>query len=339
MKILLVGGQKKWAIENYYKQYISTQGVEVDIFPIHDLYFQKISKNILFKILNRLDSKFLFNSVNQQLKVRIDNFQPDIVWIFKGMEVHVETLQWIKSNNIKLVNYNPDNPFIFTGIGSGNKNVTNAIGLYDLHFTYSHEIQKEIEEKYRTKTAYLPFGFDISPILFERSQQKGEIIKVCFLGNPDKQRAKFLIQLADAGIKIDLFGNNWNKFVSHSNFTIYEPVFEEKFWEILYRYRVQLNIMRIHNENSHNMRTFEIPGIGGIQLAPRTKEHELFFLEGKEIFLYDGVVDCVKNIKKILSMKTGEAFIVRQQVRKRCIECHYSYQDRSILALNTLKQL
>ena len=42
--------------------------------------------------------------------------------------------------------------------------------------------------------------------------------------------------------------------------------------------------MRIHNPDSHNMRSFEVPGVGGIMVAPDTKEHRIFFEVGKEIF-------------------------------------------------------
>jgi hypothetical protein len=75
------------------------------------------------------------------------------------MEIFPESLQWAKQKGIKLVSFNPDNPFIFTGKGSGNSNVTQSIPLYDLHFTYNHEIEQQLREKYRSKIAYLPFGF------------------------------------------------------------------------------------------------------------------------------------------------------------------------------------
>jgi len=126
----------------------------------------------------------------------------------------------------------------------------------------------------------------MSQDLFDDCAKEPEIVKACFLGNPDKIRSSFLTKLAEQGILMDVYGNDWEKFVTHKNITTHQPVYGDEQWKTLRKYRVQINLMRIHNENSHNMRTFEVPGVGGIQVAPFTKEHNLFFEEGKEIFLY-----------------------------------------------------
>ncbi|WP_315819859.1 hypothetical protein [Paraflavitalea speifideaquila] len=99
--------------------------------------------------------------INQQFKQKVKAFKPDIIWVFKGMEILPSSLEWARKQSIKLINYNPDNPFIFTGKGSGNSNVTNSIGLYDLHFTYNFAIKKELEERFQSKVAYLPFGYEL----------------------------------------------------------------------------------------------------------------------------------------------------------------------------------
>ena len=52
------------------------------------------------------------------------------------------------------------------------------------------------------------------------------------------------------------------------------------FWKVLRKYRVQLNLMRPHNLDSHNMRSIEVPAVGGIGLFPDTPDHERFFEKG-----------------------------------------------------------
>lgn len=336
MKLLIVGSALEGAIEKYYEKYIKEYNFEVKLYDVHGEFIRYYTKHIANKILFRLGFSTIYKRLNESLICLVREYQPTHIWVFKGMEIYPQTLQHFRQQGVKLINYNPDNPFIFTGRGSGNVNVTKSIGLYDLHFTYSQDIQKELEIKFQAKTAYLPFGFDISTALYERVLHKQEIIKVCFLGNPDKQRAHFLNQLAVKGVQIDIYGNNWANFVSHPNFTIHDSVWGEDFWKVLYQYRIQLNIMRIHNEDAHNMRTFEIAGIGGIQLAPRTKEHELFFEEMKEIFLYDNLEDCIQTIKHVLSMNFSETLKIRQQARQRCIRDHYSYEERVKVALDAL---
>ena len=83
----------------------------------------------------------------------------------------------LKQQKIFIANYNPDHPFILTGRGSGNSNVTKAFPYYDLHFCYSKLLLKQIEKEYKIPTAFLPFGFELSQADYEICQQKMEINK------------------------------------------------------------------------------------------------------------------------------------------------------------------
>jgi len=339
MKILIVGGSKVWAIENYYKNYLAEAGAPVEIFPIQDLFFQKAVNNPFIRIKRRLGFLSVYNALNKELKEKIIAFSPDVVWIFKGMEVQAITLRWIKTLGIKLVNYNPDSPFIFSGRGSGNANVKSSIGLYNLHLTYNTAVKKEMETAFKIPTAILPFGFDVSDEVYSICSGLDEVVKVCFLGNPDKERGQFLEALAANGIRLDVYGNHWKKYVTHSGITVFDPVFGDELWKVLRKYRVQLNLMRPHNPDTHNMRSFEVPGIGGIQLAPDTLDHKTYFEPGKEIFLYQNMEECVQQIKKILALTITEADKIRQQARMRSIQSAYTYKDRAKQALEKMKML
>lgn len=338
-RILVVGSDQHWSIERLYKKYLSEAGVIVELFGAQDLFYQQYNKSIINKIQFRLGLSSIFTSINKQLLLKASSFKPDIVWIFKGMEIFPETINFLKSRNIRLVSYNPDNPFLFTGKGSGNMNVSKSIPFYDLHFSYSLEIEKRLKTEFNAKTSYLPFGFDIPDELYQRASLQAEILKCCFLGNPDKDRAKFILELAEGGVELDLFGNFWNRFVSHRNIKIYPPVYEDAFYNTLFRYRVQLNMMRIHNLRSHNMRSFEIPAIGGIQLAPHTPEHERFFRQGKEIFLYRTSSDCVATARELLALSAVDGQIIRQNARSRSLQSGYSYRHRANHALEVMNEM
>jgi spore maturation protein CgeB len=340
MKLLIIGSDKVFSIENFYYKYLLELGVDTKRFTaqaiFYDYYF---SGNITRKILFKLGLSSIIKKINIQFKENVTSFKPEIIWVFKGMEITPESLQWAKKQGIKLVNYNPDNPFIFTGKGSGNANVTNSIGLYDFHFTYNLEIKKQLEQQFNAKTGFLPFAFDISDELYKTCEKETEIIKACFLGNPDNVRAAFIENLASKGIAIDVFGNYWDKFVSHSNITTHLPVYSIEQWKTLRKYRVQLNLMRVHNEDSHNMRTFEVPGMGGLQLAPNTTEHNLFFEDNKEIFLYKNIDECVEKTNYLLSLSTEQANECRTFARQAAIDKKHSYKDRAFQVFNALKAL
>jgi hypothetical protein len=274
MKLLIAGSDKIYAIENYYAKYLRALGVDVYHFSAQSLFYDYYHQNILNKLVFRAGLSGIYKNINAEFKRLLERYQPDIVWIFKGMEILPESLRFASKQKIKLVNYNPDSPFVFSGKGSGNANVKKSIPLYDLHLTYNPAVKKRIDLQYKIPTVILPFGFDLNDALYDRCCRQQEVVKACFIGNPDKLRIEFLLQLAKGGVKLDIFGNRWKKYINHPNISIFSHVINDDFWLTLRRYRIQLNLMRPHNPDSHNMRSFEIPGVGGVQLAPDTCDHE-----------------------------------------------------------------
>ena len=226
MKLLIVGSDKIFAIENFYVKYLRVLDVEVVQFAAHSRFIDYHQRSFLNKVLLKLELSGVYEKINRELREIIVTEQPDVVWIFKGMEIFPHTLELIKRGNVKLVNYNPDNPFLFSGRGSGNKNITDSLNYYDLHFTYNLAIKRQLEKDYNATVRLLPFGFDISDELFAVCQLEREILEACFLGNPDQERAAFILSLANKGIEIAVYGNDWDKFVTHTSIKIHQPVYE-----------------------------------------------------------------------------------------------------------------
>ena len=241
------------------------------------------------------------------------------------MELTPQTIIKLKKQTARLINFNPDNPFIFSDIGSGNKNISQSIHLYDEHFTYNYEVKSRIESEFGLKCTFVPFGFDNEVISTEELNEVAEIKAVCFVGNPDTYRSRILQEILDHGLPLHVYGHDWQKHIKHPNLTIHGAVYEKDYYKTLRKYRVQLNIMRVHNLDSHNMRSIEVPGCGGIMLAPRTKDHEAFFEEGKEAFLYNDVMDLISQAKKILELSHMDAMLLRKKAYSR-VENNYSYE-------------
>jgi spore maturation protein CgeB len=339
MRLFLVGSDNEYAIENFYVKYLKEAGVEVLHFPAQTIFYLYYQQGLINKILFRVGLSTIFKKINDEFKARVHKFAPDIIWIFKGMEIFPESLKWARAQGIKLVNYNGDSPFVFSGRGSGNKNVTGSIGLYDLFLTYSFVDKEKMESQYNVKAKIIPFGFDIDEDLFKQCEQIEEVKKVCFIGNADSPRANFLTSLADNGIEIDIYGDGWNRFIKHRRITVYKAVKNDEFWRTLRKYRIQLNLMRPHNLTTHNMRTFEAAGVGAIQLAPATKDHQLYFKENKEIFLFKDVESCANKIAEIKDLSIQQANLIRRNVRQRSLAAGYSYKKRSAEALSFIKMI
>jgi spore maturation protein CgeB len=135
---------------------------------------------------------------------------------------------------------------------------------------------------------------------------------------------KVLKEVLNMGLSLHVYGNHWGKFLTHPLLTIHKPVLGKSFFQTLKKYRVQLNIMRVHNPDSHNMRSIEIPGCGGIMLAPRTTDHVLFFEEGKEAFFYTNTESLVSQAKEILKMDSQKINQIRIAAREKVLS-EFSY--------------
>lgn len=124
MRILIVGALSNYAIERYYLKYFNAHaGVESEIFAAQNIFLEYYHKNFINKLIFQfVGNKSIYKSINICLKEEeVEIKKPNILFVFKGMEVLPETLIWAKNKGIAVVNYNPDNPFVFTGLGSGNK--------------------------------------------------------------------------------------------------------------------------------------------------------------------------------------------------------------------------
>lgn len=328
------------AIERHYAKYLKELGADLIHFPAPDKVFDFQAGNIVNKILFKTGIVTLYSKVSKELEAIAYKSKPDVIWIFKGMEILPATLEKLRKDFF-LANYNPDHPFIIASRGSGNKNVTDSVGLYHLHFCYHSGLKKQIEQDYKIPATFLPFAYDLTESEYEEVKMEHEINKLCFLGNPDETRLSAIRYLADKGIAIDVYGHGWDRTIlkQHKNVTVFDAVYGLPFWKKLRQYRVQLNVFRKHNIGSHNMRTFEIPAAGGIQLAPYSEEQTIFFEADREIFFYRSDEEMYNVAEKLMSMSTEAASAIREQARHRVKRDKNTYADRSFTVFNKFKNV
>jgi hypothetical protein len=339
LKILLVGQFRRWALENHYAKYL-LKHADVSIYAAEDVFDDYYRSSLYSKLKVRAGLSDIYQRISKELLARVKSEEPDVVWIFKGMRILPKTIQAIREMGVKTANYNPDHPFFFSGPGSGNRYVTEAIGLYDLHLCYSHEVQARIEREFGIATAFLPFAFELPEEDFETIEKEKEVLSACFIGNPDKIRAAHIKALAKAGLPVEVYGYGWEKFLPKTpNVRTHTAVLGKDFWKTMRAYRLQINVFRPHNEGSHNMRSFEVPAAGGIMLAPESPEHREFFTEGKEIFIYKNIDDLVAKAKHVLQMPAAEADIIRRNARQRSLSAGYDYENRAAQAFEAFERV
>jgi spore maturation protein CgeB len=85
------------------------------------------------------------------------------------------------------------------------------------------------------------------------------------------------------------------------------------------------------------MRTFEIPAAGGIQLAPYSREQELFFEAGKEIFFFRNDEEMIQQAKDIIGMSKSGALEIREAARRRSVGSDYTFRNRAQTVFKTFE--
>ena len=96
---------------------------------------------------------------------------------------------------------------------------------------------------------------------------------------------------------------------------------------------MSLNILRDQNENSHNMKTFEIPAMGGLMITKRTKEQEYFFPENEACLMYQDLNELKTKIRKVLK-KSKKFHKISKKAYK--LSKYYSYKSRAKQILKSL---
>lgn len=335
-KILLLGSDFEWSVERSYLKALKNRQVDCDLFAAQNIFYEYYYASLYHKIKFRLGLSTIIKKINRDVLHFVEQYAPTHIWVFKGMEILPATLKEWKSKGIKLINYNPDNPFIFTGSGSGNKNITNSIAWYDWYLSYDTAVVKQLEQR-NIHSSLFPFAIDM-PTDFNFSKAVLSINKIAFIGNPDQERIMFLNQLADLNIPIDVYGHNWNKFSLHKGIEVHDAIDKAAYQQVVPKYRAVLNLMRIHNLDSHNMRSLEIPAYGGVQLASRTKDHARFFEDGKELFLFSDAQEAASQWHRIQALHIDDLQKGINSAQDK-LRLDHSYAARINFFLNGLEQL
>ncbi len=193
--------------ERIYKKHLNSFGIETELFTAEDIFYYYFNESLFNKLQYRSGLSKNIYAINDDIYKLVEMDKPDLIWVFKRMELLPSTLRQLIKQGIILVNYNPDNTFYFSSRGCGNINVTRSISLYDINYTYDRGVQKTILYQFKLPCFIFPFGFELSSTSYERCTKQEEVLKPCFIGNPDKYLVHFLEKVADS-IPLHVYGNH-----------------------------------------------------------------------------------------------------------------------------------
>jgi spore maturation protein CgeB len=281
---------------------------------------------------NRIICLYAAKVMNKKLLEAVESFNPELIFIHKGQWIFPETLRKIKTNGQALLFiFNPDNPFN-PNRGASSEFIRNSIPIYDIYFIWSKALIPRLEQAGARQVDYLPFAADpkfhhlVTLTKEDRQKYSSDVV---FIGNFDKERERWLSELE--GYDLAIWGGDYwvkrckNKFLRFC--WKGKTAIGEEMSKIAQSSKINLNILRLQNKGSHNMRSFEIPACGGFMLHERSDEASGFFKEGEDAAYFDSVKTLRDKIEFYLDYDKERIEIARSG-NEKCKNNGYSYCDR-----------
>jgi spore maturation protein CgeB len=342
MRILIVGYDTPGALERYCAAALRSLGHQVSY---HDLHNELI-RHCRFRetpVLSDLEQAALRGRFNRRLVQAAQSERPDLVLVFKGVELAVATLERLRTlpGRPLLANWNPDNPFDFPTANT-NRQLIASIPAYDVYFMWDKDLFAPLREAGARRVAYLPFGYDPAhhhPVDLAEEARIDLHGEVCFVGGHTPERAALLSRLS--GHKIRLWGTGWERLPVDSALRGCLQggwTWGEEMASAFSAADIVLNVIRAQNGQAHNMRTFEAPACGAFMLSTRTRDQLGWLPEGIGAGYYEGESELVEKV--VYYLKHGdERMRIAAEGHRLIMGGGHTYRDRMRTLIETLEHL
>jgi spore maturation protein CgeB len=341
-KVILVGSFSSFpgCLEESYSRGFESLGWNVVRFDFIRSLESFIKMGVIGRKLNNFFPVEIWTrKANRELVITVRKEMPDILIVCGQVSVQVGSLAQIKAacNTVKIVLLWPDT---FVNMSDA---VVSSLPLYDLIACYSRMSCNIFEKLGARRAEWVPLGADPS-LHAMKNDQNGNLNQkylydVSFVGNWRPEREAVMARICEIpGLSVKIWGGGDWRIPSKKRTPVYKafqgpPLFGEKFSEVVMKSKISMNIIDNTNYPAANMRFFEIPCAGGLQVCSFCPEMESMFKHGESIFYYQSINDVADIIRYLL----GNEFL-RNQVAKQAnsmvlSEHTYEHRIRQIIGL------
>lgn len=204
----------------------------------------------------------------------------DLVLIAKGPLLNRRSIDYLRTRlAAPVVCWNPDSPFD-NAISNSGAGIPQAISAYDAYVTWADDVAERLSAV-ASQVLVIPFAWD--PELMRPMAGNGTAVgRIVFIGTGTEERSAMLGRLRHLHPMV--YGTRWPNIEGVS---IHPPVRGGEFCKVVGEARWNLNLLRPQNARSHNMRTFELVGADGNQVAPKTVDHQKFLGADSRTVLFE----------------------------------------------------
>lgn len=335
-KVLLVGTFGPGRLEQSYEAAFRDLECEVKVFDMA----ASVNEYCRLGKIGSLFNEFVpiepwIRKANRELALLARRFIPDLLLVFGQSRVRAGALAQIRSSvSTRMVFIWPD-----TLVNLSEETIA-ALPLYDLVACYGREAVAPFQLLGSRRVEWVPLAGDphmhLVGLLTESDRQEYGA-DISFIGgwNPEREDAMRLILTEFQNKEIKIWGPAWNRRCRGKKNIVKawqgRPLYGEEFAKVLAASQISLNVIDDTNYPTANMRFFEIPMAGGLQLCSPCPEMEEEFKHGETVFYYHSADELCDAIN-ILLADTEIRQRVATKAHEKVLNAHmYVHRARQIL--------
>jgi hypothetical protein len=128
--------------------------------------------------------------------------------------------------------------------------------------------------------------------------------EVAFVGTYFPERGPFLAELVKRGVPLTIYGDHWQRAREWSLLAPYwrgpGSKSDDEYALMIQCSKVALGLLSRGNRDLHTTRSAEVPHLGTVLCAERTREHEALYLDGKEALFWSDAAECAAACNALL---------------------------------------
>jgi len=302
--------------------------------------------NFLLSIWYKFQNKFIIGpsvqKLNRDLKSKVDQFNPDLVLLYRPTHVLLEVVKHIKKNSLIFV-YNNDDPFTYKLPKYVYRNYFSILPFADWIYAYR---PKNISD-------YSKLNFNNTSILLPNFLQEKHFplpkieksLNVIFIGHfeDDGRDDAIKLLIEHLGQGIEIWGNDWDKSRYYPFFVEYlkreiVPIFGEEYNKKINQSKIALVFLSKINNDTYTRRCFEIPATKTFMLCESSIDMKTFFTQGVEAEYFSTAQELTQRVSYYLT-NPDELDKVREAAFKRVYSDGHEIRDRARQILADVKRI
>ncbi|HSS19398.1 MAG TPA: glycosyltransferase [Pyrinomonadaceae bacterium] len=331
-RVMLVGEFSYGSLESSYQTAFESLGFEVTTFD----FVASLGRSCRFGRAGRTLNTFLpvepwVRKANREMVSETFRVRPDYLLTFGHYPIRAGALAQIQSSNrTVLVHVWPDPLLNF------DTNLIACLPLFDLVASYSESTREPLKRLGAPNVAWIPLACDpkLHPaVVCDESDKRKYSADVTFIGGWRPEREAVLTKLGAFDLKV--WGPDWGRRCRNNTALLKRwqrrPLYGDEFAKAVSSSKINLNIIDPMNYPAANMRFFELPVAGGLQVCSPCPEMEAKFVHGEHIFFYRDADELTELIAGLIEDEPRRRKVAAA-ARAKVLSAHtYTQRAQSIL--------